>query len=239
MTSGTCVSAAWSSKHRSSDLGRQDRRHVRVGLDDGAEARRAHRPRGGHRAARSRRRRPGQPGIDERVEQPRRGVQALAGGEVLEHPLGPHDETLDEASEALQHVMQQGRRAGQRHALHRGVADVTLVPERLVLHAREGIAAQQPRQAASAARKGWGCACGASPTSPPGRRGRAPGPRAISVCWRLRISVAKRSMEPPVTAMAARNAAWRSRWTIWVLAGSTSRSSAWRTSASTSGGSSE
>ena len=43
----------------------------------------------------------------------------------------------------------------------------------------------------------------------------------ISVCWRLRISVAKRSSEPPTIAIAVSSAAWRSRWTIWVLTGST------------------
>ena len=57
----------------------------------------------------------------------------------------------------------------------------------------------------------------------------------ISVCWRLRISVAKRSSEPPMMAIAARSAAWRSRWTIWVLTGSTWRPSAPSTSASRSG----
>ena len=61
----------------------------------------------------------------------------------------------------------------------------------------------------------------------------------ISVCWRLRISTAKRSMEPPVTAMAARKAACRSRCTICVLAGSTARPRAARAAASTSGGSCE
>ena len=55
----------------------------------------------------------------------------------------------------------------------------------------------------------------------PARNGSCSSP--ISVCWRLRISVAKRSSEPPVTAIAARNAAWRSRWTICVLIGSTAR----------------
>ena len=52
----------------------------------------------------------------------------------------------------------------------------------------------------------------------PARNGSISSP--ISVCCRLRISVAKRSSEPPVTAIAARSAAWRSRWTICVEIGS-------------------
>ena len=46
-----------------------------------------------------------------------------------------------------QHVVEQRRRVGQRHALDRRVADVALVPQRLVLERGQGIAAQQPRQA--------------------------------------------------------------------------------------------
>ena len=57
----------------------------------------------------------------------------------------------------------------------------------------------------------------------------------ISVCWRLRISVANRSSEPPRMAIAASRAACRSRWTIWVLTGSVRRPSAASTSASMSG----
>ena len=57
----------------------------------------------------------------------------------------------------------------------------------------------------------------------------------ISVCWRFRISVANRSREPPRIAIAVRSAACRSRWTIWVLAGSAWSPSSARTSASTSG----
>ena len=49
---------------------------------------------------------------------------------------------------------------------------------------------------------------------------------SISLCCRLRISVAKRSSVPPVIAMAATSAACRSRWTTCVLTGSTRSSSA-------------
>ena len=42
----------------------------------------------------------------------------------------------------------------------------------------------------------------------------------ISVRWRFRISVAKRSSPAPASAIAERSAAWRSRGTTWVEASS-------------------
>ena len=77
-------------------------------------------------------------------------MEAVASGDVLGHAIGPHHEAFDQAAEALQHVVQQGRGAGQHDALHGRVADVALVPEGLVLHARQGIAAQQPGHAGEA-----------------------------------------------------------------------------------------
>ena len=58
---------------------------------------------------------------------------------------------------------------------------------------------------------------------------------SISVCCRLRISVANRSSVPPVIAIAATSAACRSRCTICVLTGSTRRPSAESTSRSIAG----
>ena len=150
MTVATCRRAARSSKQRSSVTARQRRGHLRVGLDEGTE--------GGPFVGRAQREalhdpiglRARQASLDERAQDPRRGVQPVAGGDVLGHALGPHDETLDQAAEALQHVVQQRRGAGQRDALHGRVADVALVPEGLVLHARQGIAAQQPGHAGEA-----------------------------------------------------------------------------------------
>jgi hypothetical protein len=57
----------------------------------------------------------------------------------------------------------------------------------------------------------------------------------ISVCWRLRISVANRSRLPPRIAIAVSSAAWRSRWTIWVLDRVDAQPSSPSTSASISG----
>ena len=67
----------------------------------------------------------------------------------------------------------------------------------------------------------------------PARNGSISSP--ISVCWRLRTSVAMRSSEPPVMAIAAIRAAWRSRWTICVEMGSRCRPRAASTSSSRSG----
>ena len=73
-------------------------------------------------------------------------MEAQAARDVLAHPLGPDDEPVDEAGHLHEHVVEQDRGVGQDHPLGRGVADVALVPERLVLERREGVAAQQPGQ---------------------------------------------------------------------------------------------
>ena len=65
----------------------------------------------------------------------------------------------------------------QRHPLDRAVRDVTLVPERHVLEARAEIARAATEPGRRAAPRGSGCACGAWPSSPSGRRRRAPPPR--------------------------------------------------------------
>ena len=46
------------------------------------------------------------------------------------------------AVDLLEQVVEQDRRVGQDHALRRGVADVALVPQRLVLERRAGVAAE-------------------------------------------------------------------------------------------------
>ena len=101
-----------------------------------------------------------------------------------------------------EHVVEQDRRVGQDHPLGRAVADVALVPQRLVLERRSGRSrgAGGRGPAIRSDRIGlrlWGIALRALLaglerllTSP------------ISVCWRLRISVAKRSREPPRIAIA-------------------------------------
>ena len=101
-----------------------------------------------------------------------------------------------------EHVVEQDRRVRQDHPLGRRVADVALVPQRLVLERRAGRSRAAAGRGRRSARTGSGCACGASRDEPfwPARNGSMSSP--ISVCWRLRISVAKRSSEPPVIAIA-------------------------------------
>ena len=99
----------------------------------------------------------------------RRGVEAEAARDVLAHPLGADHEPLDQAGHPHEHVVEDDRGVGQDDALGARVADVALVPERLVL---EGGAARTRAGGGPARRSaptGSGCACGASPTSPSGR----------------------------------------------------------------------
>ena len=85
--------------------------------------------------------------LHQRGQQAAAGVQPEPALDVLAHALRPHDQAVDQGPEADEHVVEERRRAGQRHPLHRRVADVPLVPERLVLEARERVPAQQPGQA--------------------------------------------------------------------------------------------
>ena len=53
---------------------------------------------------------------------------------------------LDQPGHLHEHVVEHDRRVGQDHPLGARVADVALVPERLVLERGVGVAAQEPRQ---------------------------------------------------------------------------------------------
>ena len=68
--------------------------------------------------------------------------------EVLAHPLGENLHSVDEPHALCQHVIGQNRRVGQNHALDGGVRDVSLMPQRNVLHRRLDIRADDPRQTA-------------------------------------------------------------------------------------------
>ncbi len=107
--------------------------------------------------------------LDERDEDPAAGVEPEAALDVLPHPLAADDEPFDEPRHPDEHVVEQDRRVGQDHPLGRRVADVALVPERLVLERGVGVAAEQPGEPGDPLGRGSGCACGASPTSPSGR----------------------------------------------------------------------
>ena len=85
--------------------------------------------------------------IDERDEDPAAGVEAEAALDVLAHPLAPDDEPLDQAGHLHQHVVEEDRGVRQDHPLRAAVADVPLVPQRLVLERRQGVAAEEPGEA--------------------------------------------------------------------------------------------
>ena len=67
-------------------------------------------------------------------------------GDVLAHPLGADEQAVDQPGHPDEHVVEQDRRVGQDDPLGARVADVALVPERLVLERGVGVAAQQPGQ---------------------------------------------------------------------------------------------
>ena len=79
-------------------------------------------------------------------EHSRRRVQPQAAGDVLAHPLGPDHEPLDQAGHPHEHVVEDDRRVGQDDPLGARVADVALVPERLVLERGARVATEQSGQ---------------------------------------------------------------------------------------------
>src|SRR5690349_14060332 len=81
--------------------------------------------------------------LDEEPEHPAARVEAETAGDVLAHPLLANDESLDQAGHLHEHVVEEDRRVGQDHPLGARVADVALVPQRLVLHRGERVAAEQ------------------------------------------------------------------------------------------------
>ena len=92
----------------------------------------------------------GEPGLDEREQQPLAEEEPVARLEVAPHPLGPDDEPFDEPGEAVEHVVEREERVRDHDALGRGVRDVALVPERDVLEPDERVRAHDAREAADA-----------------------------------------------------------------------------------------
>ena len=82
--------------------------------------------------------------LDEGQEDAAAGMEAEAALDVLAHPLGPDDEPIDEPGHLHEHVVEHDRRVRQDDPLGAAVADVALVPERLVLERGVGVAAQEP-----------------------------------------------------------------------------------------------
>ena len=54
---------------------------------------------------------------------------------------------IEQAAKAVQHVIREDRGVGHDHALHRGMADVAFMPERLVFQRRQRVGADEAGQA--------------------------------------------------------------------------------------------
>src|SRR6478752_1730986 len=85
--------------------------------------------------------------LDEEPQDPAARVQPQPPLDVLEHPLRPDDEAVDQLRGPDQHVVEEDRRVRKDHPLRAAVGDVALVPERLVLHRGDGVATEEPGEA--------------------------------------------------------------------------------------------
>ena len=95
-----------------------------------------------------------QPAGDQRQEHRLGEDQAQrALGQVLQRPLGVHDQAGGQAGGLAQHVAGQQGGIGQRHPFDRAVGDVPLVPQRHVLQTGAEVAALQARQPAQPLRE--------------------------------------------------------------------------------------
>src|SRR5579884_1820587 len=90
----------------------------------------------------------GESRFDERVEDALAEEEEVARLEVPAHPLGPHDEALDEPGETVEHVVEREERVGNGDALGRRMGDVPLVPEGDVLEPDERAGPDDARQSA-------------------------------------------------------------------------------------------
>src|SRR3954469_10146238 len=89
-------------------------------------------------------------GLDEGEKQPVAEEEAVAHFEVASHPLGVHDEAVDDPAEAVEHVIECEKRVRDDDALGGGLRDVALVPERDVLHPDERVRSNDAREPADA-----------------------------------------------------------------------------------------
>ena len=79
----------------------------------------------------------------------------MARLEVAAHPLGPHDEALDEPGEAVEHVVEREEGVWDGDPLGRGVRDVALVPEGDVLEADQRLRPDDAGEPADPLRDNW------------------------------------------------------------------------------------
>lgn len=87
---------------------------------------------------------------DERQEHPRAVDEAAGHIQVGKHLFRIDEELVDELRRLVQDVVESGGRVGEDHALHGGVGNVSLVPERDVFKSRYGVALDETGHAADA-----------------------------------------------------------------------------------------
>ena len=75
-------------------------------------------------------------------------VEPARDFEVPLHVVWIHDEPVHELAEQREHVVHEGARVGENHALDGRMADVALVPQRDVLQCSDRVAAHEAREAA-------------------------------------------------------------------------------------------
>ena len=105
-------------------------------------------------------------------DQPARHIQVAA------HALGIDQQAIHQRGGLVQQVVGQDGGIRQDHALHRGMRDVALVPQRDVFEGRLHVGAHHPRQAADLLAGHRDCACAAWRNCPSGRARNTPRPRA-------------------------------------------------------------
>src|SRR5439155_4594687 len=91
--------------------------------------------------------------LDQGHEGARRSVEPEPPIDVLAHPLRPDEEIPNEPRRLLEQVVEQDRGVGQDNPLGRRMADVALVPQRLVLERGRSVAAEDAGEARHALRQ--------------------------------------------------------------------------------------
>ena len=87
-------------------------------------------------------------GLDESGEHALGEVEPVGAVHVLEHAVFVNHEVGEQAAQPVQGVVGQNGGIGHNDALHRGVADIALMPEGLILKSGQGIGTHNAGEAA-------------------------------------------------------------------------------------------
>ena len=85
-------------------------------------------------------------GAGEREQHALRMHEAAARIEIARHALDVHAQTFNDIGEIVRHVVRRQERVRQDDALDRGMTDVALMPQRLILETGDRVATQQARE---------------------------------------------------------------------------------------------